>query len=312
VVSRFEALAAKGPVWQVAVPSALESKAGADLKTLADGSVLVSGKQGDETTTLTLAPPAGGFTGIRLEALADPSLPQGGAGRFTDGNFVVNEFVVEAAPVARPKEVKRVTLHRAQADFSQMNLDVAQAIDNDLNAGRGWAVAPRTKETHWAVFEVKDKLDWKEPMVVTVRIEQKFGGGKYGLGRFRVSFTESAAPLTLGVIGRGAELASIPRGSRSPEQVLELERILATRDPAKVKLGDELAAAAQPLVPDPKLVALAADLAEASKPVPDDPAIVRLRSDLAASTQQLANRRLTAMQDLAWALINSPAFLFNH
>ena len=63
---------------------------------------------------------------------------------------------------------------------------------------------------------------------------------------------------------------------------------------------------------DPKLVALTAELAEVSKPVPDDPAIVRVRSDLAASTQQLANRRLTAMQDLAWALINSPAFLFNH
>ncbi len=312
VLARFEALAAKGPVWQVAVPTAMQSKAGADLAKLADGSILVSGKQADETTTLTLVPPAGGFTGVRLEALADPSLPQGGAGRAPDGNFVVTEFMVEAAPVARPAEVKRVTLHRAQADFSQMNLDVAQAIDNDLNAGRGWSVSPRTKESHWAVFEVKDKLDWKEPMVVTVKIEQKFGGGKYGLGRFRVSFTESAAPLSLGVIGRGAELASIPRGSRSPAELLELERILTTRDPAKVKLGDELAAAAQPLPADPKLVALAADVAEASKPVPDDPAIVRLRSDLAASTQQLANRRLTAMQDLAWALINSPAFLFNH
>jgi hypothetical protein len=94
--------------------------------------------------------------------------------------------------------------------------------------------------------------------------------------------------------------------------VLELERILTTRDPAKVKLSEELAAAAQPLPAEPTLVALAADLAEARRDVPDDPAVVRIRSDLAASTQQLANRRLTAMQDLAWALINSPAFLFNH
>ena len=30
------------------------------------------------------------------------------------------------------------------------------------------------------------------------------------------------------------------------------------------------------------------------------------------SEQQMTNRRLTAVQDVAWALINSPAFLFNH
>jgi len=46
--------------------------------------------------------------------------------------------------------------------------------------------------------------------------------------------------------------------------------------------------------------------------VPDDPALVRLRADVATSAKQLADRRLTAIQDLAWALVNSPAFFFNH
>ena len=309
---RFEALAAKAPQWQVAVPAQMASRAGAEFKMLADGSILVSGTQADETTTLTLPPRAGGFTGLRLEALADPALPQGGAGRAADGTFVVTEFIVEAAPAARPTEMLRVALHRPQADFSQTNFDVAQAIDGDQSPGRGWAVSPRAKESHWAVFEVKDKLDWKEPMIVTVKIEQKFGGGKHGLGRFRLSFTESPAPLTLGVLGRAAEIVSIPRADRSPTEMLELNQILAVRDPAQLKLSDELSAAAQPLPPEPKLVSLAADLAETRRPVPDDLAVVRIRSDLAASTQQLSNTRLTAMQDLAWALINSPAFFFNH
>ncbi len=40
--------------------------------------------------------------------------------------------------------------------------------------------------------------------------------------------------------------------------------------------------------------------------------LVQLRLDVQESTRKIANRRLTAVQDLAWALINSPAFLFNH
>jgi hypothetical protein len=34
--------------------------------------------------------------------------------------------------------------------------------------------------------------------------------------------------------------------------------------------------------------------------------------DLKHANELLANPRLAAVQDLAWALINSPAFLFNH
>ena len=74
----------------------------------------------------------------------------------------------------------------------------------------------------------------------------------------------------------------------------------------------DLAAATMPLPADPKLTALAAELVDAEKPVADDPALVRLRSDVATSAKQLVDRRLTAIQDLAWALVNSPAFFFNH
>jgi hypothetical protein len=42
-----------------------------------------------------------------------------------------------------------------------------------------------------------------------------------------------------------------------------------------------------------------------------DPKLVQLRKDAAQSKTQLANLRLTGVQDLTWALINTPAFLFN-
>ena len=47
-------------------------------------------------------------------------------------------------------------------------------------------------------------------------------------------------------------------------------------------------------------------------PIPPDAKLVQLQKDVEQSTKQLSNKRLTVAQDLAWALINSPAFLFNH
>ena len=69
----------------------------------------------------------------------------------------------------------------------------------------------------------------------------------------------------------------------------------------------------EPLPIDPKLQELRerARAGEAA-PVPVDPRLAQLRKDVEMSIQQTANRRLTAAQDIAWALINSPAFLFNH
>ena len=67
-----------------------------------------------------------------------------------------------------------------------------------------------------------------------------------------------------------------------------------------------------PLPVDPRLAALRSQLEQAKRPVPVDPVLEQLRHDLEMSIQQAATRRLTAAQDIAWALINSPAFLFNH
>jgi len=311
-LARIEAEVAKAPVWHVARPDTLASRANASFTTLADGSVLVGGPLAEDTTTLTYTVSLPSLSGLRLETIPDPSLPRSGAGRSPDGGFVVNEIVLEVAPLARPTELKRIALHRPAADFSQDSMGPNLAIDGDMNPSRGWAVSPRNQEPHWAVFELKNQLQLSEPMLATVKIEQRFPGGKHALGRFRIAFTGSAVPISLGVPASIAEIVAIPAAQRSAELSSLLATLVAVHDAERRKLTQELKAATLPLSPDPKLVNLAEDLADAEKPVRDDPALVRLRSDHAASTEQVANRRLTVIQDLAWALINSPAFFFNH
>jgi len=59
------------------------------------------------------------------------------------------------------------------------------------------------------------------------------------------------------------------------------------------------------------LTELETTLFNAEKPLPLPPEIVRLRRALSLSEKQLSNKRVIGAQDLAWALINTPAFLFN-
>ena len=67
----------------------------------------------------------------------------------------------------------------------------------------------------------------------------------------------------------------------------------------------------KPLDIAPEIVKLREQLERVSQPVPRDADLVQLEHDAVLSEQQLKNRRLTAAQDFAWALINSPSFLFN-
>ena len=312
----FEKIVSKAPRWQLSTPITLTSSIGAKLTTLEDKSVLVSGKSGVETTSLSFELNPANIsllTGLRLELIPDPGLPAQGSGRAKDGNCVVTEIVLELAPVSSPGDLKKIKLHRPQADFAQTKFNVSFAIDDDrTNAGRGWAVAPQQSKYHWAVFELKEPISLSEPMKASVKIEQRFRGAKHAIGRFRIAFTDSNVPLKLGVSQRATDLVALPPGERSQEQREQLMEIMMQEDPAYQQATRQLVSAIQPISRPPELLKLDTELEENKKPVEDDPALVRLRSDVHMSKLQMNNYRLTAIQDLAWALINSPAFFFNH
>jgi WD40 repeat protein len=299
--------------WVPLVPKATKASGGSTLTAGPDGTIVVTGTNKNGEYTLTAETDLTGITGIRLEAIADPSLPAKGPGRATDGNFVLTEFEVTAAPKADPKQAKPVKLQNPLASFTQAGFSIAAAIDGDrTNQGTGWALSPATGVTHWATFETAEPVGTAAGTVLSIRLNHYFSGNVYTLGRFRVSVTRVAKPIGL----------SLPEDYRAildtvPEIRTEAQRntLLAFHlaiDPEFRKRVDAVNASRAPLPVDPHLVELRARVESASKPIPVEPRLVQLRKDVEMSIKQSVDRRLTASQDVVWALINSPAFLFNY
>jgi hypothetical protein len=298
--------------WAVLEPKTTRATNRSILKKEADGSISVSGRNTNGVITITAETELTGITGVRLEVLADSRLPSGGPGRAPDGNFVLNEIELTAAPKADPKQAKPVKLEKAVADFSQNDFDVSKVIDGSANdQGNGWAVSPATGTTHWATFETAQPLGAPGGTVITIKMTHMFQN-VWTLGRFRLSVTRGAKPVGPSLPEDFRAIIAVAPELRTDAQKNTLLTYFRAMEPDYRAKTAAVAASKAPLPVDPKFQELRNQLEYVKKPVQPDPVLVVLRRDVEISVEQAATRRLTAAQDIAWALINSPAFLFNH
>jgi len=301
------------PEWIVLKPRSIKAnKAETKFQVEADGSIFVEGGPDATLYTLTADAQLTGITAFRLEALSDDRLPNKGPGRAKNGNFVVTEFAVAHGPLANRKTATASQLKNALADYSQTQFEIAKAINGSLRERNdGWAISPRVGEDHWATFELTEPISHDGGTQLTIKLNQTYQDKKHTLGRFRISVTTAKTPVGLSLpdhVITALRRAPDERPDEQKKVVLSYHtRLSADRQ----KLVDAIATAKKPLPPDAKLEQLKAALAEAEKPVPIDPKLLQLRADVKLSDEQLKNKRLIAAQDVAWALINSPAFLFN-
>ncbi len=301
---------AAAPQWELLSPDPkgvfAKNRKATTITVESDKSLFVTGANASpEIYTIEATTNLKHITAIRLEALADQRLPSNGPGRAPNGNFVLNEFKLTAELPGAP--AKAVALHKAQATFSQDSFPVAGAVDG--NPTTGWAISPQLGKSHMAIFEFKEPISSMTltgtgthtytgatkiasgtlalgsgaalsntaaksdaGIKLTIVLDQRFSGKDHNIGKFRLAVTGDAKPRLANAVPP------------------ELAPILASPADKRTRLQKGILMLAH-RYEDAEYLRLTEALENA--PLPADP-------------------RILGGQDLMWALINNPAFLFNH
>ncbi len=286
------------------------------LERLADGSVrsIDGNKNRNLDFELTAQLKNQSITGFMIESIPDETFEGFGAGLNTNGNFVITEVKARWHAPADPKKQIDLAFSDAKADFNQNGFDVKNVFNGNLDrADKGWALSgANPMEPHRAMLKLKEpfKVD-ASGADLALTIFNRYGDGEYPLGRFRIWYTTDPEPLEKGLPGEIAALVAIAPAARSEAQKTVLINHIKANDAELLKLKFEHLRLKRPLPKDPKLIASENAIKVAEEPIMTDLKVSQLRQDMGFSNQQAANRRLTAAQDLTWALINNPSFLFN-
>ncbi len=313
-LARFQSDYSRTTTWVPLQPSEVTTNGKVKLTALPDHSVLADSRS-DKPVKYTVKSNVNlsRITAVRVDVLKHESIDSFGPGLANDGNFVLTEFTGRWASTAENGAASTdLIFGRARATFNQNDYPVTEAVDNNRNdADNGWAIGGGTGSAQSAVFQLNDPLKLNDPVTLTFVLEQLYRDRPYTLGRFRISVTDDPNPGLGGVPQDIDRILAMVESARSPEQQ---QRLLDWyRGHSKERRQKELAVAQskRPRPKDKGIVQRENHLAEVSKPLARDPQLVRLERAVKLSEEQLANQRMTMAQDLAWALVNSPSFLFN-
>jgi hypothetical protein len=310
-LAKWEETAAESTQWTVLEPGKLKATNGSKLEKRDGGVVFASGKLERTVYTVNADTGLSGITGVRLELLADDKLPKKGPGRNDDGNFVLTEFALKAIATGegQGRKTTKVAFAEAKADFSQKDFDAKKAIDGKID-NSGWGSHPKVGTDRTAIFIPKETFGAEGGSRLTFTLNQNYNSKKHAIGKFRLLVTtdekvEIGPPSDIGAI------LVLAGDKRSDEQRKRITGYFKSADKDFAAKTKELAEAKKPRPVDPKLKGFKATLAKAEQPLTIDPKLAELRRAKDLSEKQQGTIRLTAAQDIAWALINSPAFLFN-
>jgi WD40 repeat protein len=299
-------------VWQTLASTKTESTNGSQLISQADRSIIVRGSADKTVYTLQTPVAASEINAIRLEALTSSELKAVGPGLSANGNFVLTELELYVGLPAAPTEMRKVKLAKGLTDFDQAGFSAAAVIDNNLQDQGGWAVYQAEGVEHWAVFALAEPLKLQPGEVLQWKLHQFHDAAEHRIGRFRLSVSNHAGELTLGLSESLAAIANVPKEARNDLVIKDALPYFRKTDRDLIARSVEFAKESQPIAEDELVTVIKKRIERLSVPLLDDARLVRLRNDVKESGVQRQQGRLTAAEDITWALINSPAFLFNH
>ena len=264
----------------------------------------------ERSTRLTLPRGKKGWQNYRLFFQTDSELTSLRFDPIDDKNVVyVNAMRVNRAET--PK-LEKFALENAKANHSQDGYNVTTAIDGKRDQDKnGWAIHPQMNKELMATFEVKEQPKVEGRRLLRFDLDQRYQGKNFSIGRFRIAITSSPKPINFGLPGNIDSILAKAENERTEAEITEITKYYRENNGDLKKLQEALANAKKPRPADPKIAELQANIKEAEKPLPQDYKLAQLRKDAGLSEQQKNQKRLTAAQDIAWAIINTPAFLFN-
>ena len=227
--------------WQVLNPDSYASAGGASFKKLDDQSLLLQGfNPPTDSYTVVARIQDSGIKAIRLEALTHNDLTKTGPGRAYNGNLVLNEFRVYAAPTRDPNDRTRVKIKSASADFEEPGRTIDQAIDGDT--GSGWAIYREMdmNENRTATFILDEEVGDPGGTILTFELDQRYGR-QHTIGRVRLSVTKDD-PGTLTIPDNVLAALKTPPDQRSGDRKNVVLDYYAQFEPASSGLIHTLSA----------------------------------------------------------------------
>jgi hypothetical protein len=223
--------------WTSLCPTNISAEGGTKFSCTPDGMIKADPTTNPAADTykveLTLT---AGTTGVRLEVFSDPSLPNGGPGRGSNGNFVLNEVEIMQGQ-------KLLKISAATAIFDQPDYTSAMTIDGKKGGqDHGWAVLGNIGKDAAAYFDLAEPIP--QDTQVEVIMPQGFGS-QHTIARFRLSATNSPKPIRAPFANIPADIVAVLKTPREQRDVKMQQKIAAhyrsiapLLDPVRKELAD--------------------------------------------------------------------------